>query len=225
MSDIENIVETEPAVSKKRKRCPETWKRNVAKTSRHLPKSLPKKPNCKHKVPIFQCNALSMQDVRKIHEKYYQVPDLQWKKNYILQHVYVNTAKKRCVVEGLEGRKNLSTCFVLPKQRCQVIENIRVCRVAFLNILQEKRDRVNRLCQKFLESDPTPAETRGGDRKSLKYESRREAVKEFIKTFRPIQSYQTRGKHAKRQYLPSELSTKNCGHCTMKNVPVMIISL
>lgn len=83
-----------------------------------------------------------------------------------------------------------------------------VCRAAFLSIIQEKRDRVNRLCQKFLESGTTPKETRGGDRKTLKYQPRREAVKEFIKTFRPIQSHYTRGKHTKRQYLPSELNTR-----------------
>lgn len=85
---------------------------------------------------------------------------------------------------------------------------LRVCRTAFLNIIQEKRDLVNRFCQKFMESGTTPKETRGGDRKTAKYQPCREAIKEFIKTFRPIQSHYTRGKHMKRQYFPSQLNTR-----------------
>lgn len=173
-----------------------------------MPKGLPEKPVCTHKAKTFQCHELSMQDIRKIHQRYYQNPDLQWKRNFILQHVQVSSPKKKCVVSGLESRRKVSTNFILPKQRDGVTENVRVCRVAFLGILQEKRDRVNRLCQKLLEFGTTPSETRGGDRRSLKYEQKRESVKAFIKRFRPVQSHYCRGKNTKRQYLVSELNTK-----------------
>lgn len=147
-----------------------------------------------------------MQDIRKIHQKYYQEADLQWKKNFILQHVHVTTPKKRSASSS--ERRNVSTKFYLPTQRGKVIKNVRVCRGAFLSILQESRDRVNLLCQKFMQYGVTPPETRGGDRRYVKYTEKRESVKQFIKTFKPVQSHYSRGKNTKRQYLQSELDTK-----------------
>lgn len=149
-----------------------------------------------------------MDDVRRIHQQYYQHPDLQSKYNYILQHVKVNTPKRKIIPEGMERKRNVSTQFSLPKKGGGITVNVRVCRAAFLTILQEKRDRVNRLCQKFLETSITPKETRGGDRRTLKYQSKRNAIVEFIKTFRPLQSHYVRGKNLKRQYLPSDLNIK-----------------
>lgn len=173
-----------------------------------MAKGLPKKPECNHRAGTFHCTELSMQDIRKIHERYYQNPDLKWKQNYILQHVTVKTPKRKMVPEGMDRRRNVSTEFTLPKHRGGTITNVRVCRAAFLSILQEKRDRLNRLCQKYLETGVAPNETRGGDRRTVKYQPKRHSIKEFVKTFRPIQSHYTRGKNLKRQYLPSELNIK-----------------
>lgn len=175
---------------------------------RHVAKGLPKKPDCHHRGATYRCAELSMQDIRKIHERYYCKPDLQWKQNFILQHVSVKTPKRKCVPENMDRRRNVSTEFVLPKQRDGITSNVRVCRAAFMSILQETKDRLNRLCQKYLQTGVTPKETRGGDRRTVKYLPKRQSVKEFIKTFRPIQSHYTRGKNLKRQYLPSELNIK-----------------
>lgn len=164
-------------------------------------------PNCQHKEKSgFKCAELSIQDVRKIHHKYYLNCDLTSKKNYILQHVNVSTAKRSRLPQGIVSRKKVSTMFYLPKQREGKTTNIKVCRAAFLRILQESRNRIQNLCQKYLEQGITPPETRGGARNLEKYEIKRQSVKDFIKTFRPVQKHYCRTKNTVRQYLSSELS-------------------
>lgn len=167
-------------------------------------------PTCGHgNKGHFQCQDLSRQDVRKIHQKFYEQPDHQWQNNFIIQHVSVVTPKRICTPAGIPSRRKVSTHFSLPKRREDVVENVRVCRAAFLDILQVGRDRVNRVCKTFLTTGSAPVcETRGGDRRSHKYVNKREAVKHHIKTFKPLQSHYCRGKHIQRQYLPSDLSVQ-----------------
>nr|CAD7401860.1 unnamed protein product [Timema poppensis] len=82
-------------MSRKRKRRPDEWKRNVAKKDRHRPKGFPSMPTCVHgQNSIFKCKELSMQDVRKIHQHYYKDANLQSKKNFILQHVTVSSVQR-----------------------------------------------------------------------------------------------------------------------------------
>lgn len=56
----------------------------------------------------------------------------------------------------------VSINFVLPNQVEGVIRNAKVCRPAFSGILQESRDRMQRLCKKYLQEVITPAESCGG---------------------------------------------------------------
>ncbi|KAJ8873649.1 hypothetical protein PR048_024471 [Dryococelus australis] len=72
-------------------------------------------------------------------------------------------------------------------------------------------------------STPT-GENRDGVRRSQKYELKREAVKNHIKTFKPLQSHYRRGKHAKRQYLPSDLSVQKCGPCIQSTAQKICVS-
>lgn len=179
---------------------------------RHQAKRLPTLPTCDHgEGSIYRCKELSLQDVRRIHQRYYKDASLEAKKNYILQHVTVTSVTRKRLKNQCnrprEGKK-VSTSFTLPKQREGQVKQVRVCRAGFLHILQEGRDRVQRLCQRFLESGVTPPETRGGPRQIEKYSLKRESVKEFIKSFIPIQNHYCRGSIRKRQYLPSELSIK-----------------
>ncbi|KAJ8877786.1 hypothetical protein PR048_022242 [Dryococelus australis] len=156
-------------------------------------------PSCGHGTKSsFQCHQMSMQDVRRIHQKYYANADLESKKNYILQHVAVSSAKRNRLPEG-QSRRLVSTCYSLPRQRQAITEHVNVCRKAFLGVLNESRDRVQRLCQKYLQLGVTPPETRGGVRQAEKYELKRTA---------PIQSHYYRGKNTVRQYLSSQLKVK-----------------
>lgn len=82
-----------------------------------------------------------MQDVRKIHQKYYMNANLEAKKNFILQHVNVSSvSRQRPKVPNSTRKRLVSTNFLLPKQREGVIKNVHVCRATFLEVLQESRD-------------------------------------------------------------------------------------
>nr|CAD7199394.1 unnamed protein product [Timema douglasi] len=222
ISEEEGIVETPLNKSRKKKTRPETWKRNIERKARHRPKGFPKMPTCDHRGKSgYKFNQLSMQDIRKIHYKYYKDADLQSKKNFILQHVSVSSAKWSRLPEGSNSRRKVSPTFFLPKQRQDNKENVKVCRSAFLTILQESRNRIQKLCHKYLELGITPPETRGGPRKQVIYEKKRDAVKEFIKTFKPIQKHYSRGRknNTIRQYLPSELSVNKMWKMYMEANP------
>lgn len=180
-----------------------------------MPKGFPTQPTCKHgETSTYKCQELSMQDVRKIHQKYYKSAKLEDKKNFILQHTTVSSVSRRRPKLPISSKeRHVSTCFTLPKQREGITKNVRVCRAAFIHILQESRDRLQRLCKNYLEQGVTPPETRGGARKVVEYDRKRQRVIDFIKEFKPIQNHYCRGKIKLRQYLPSELSVKKCGKC------------
>ncbi|KAJ8870757.1 hypothetical protein PR048_027056 [Dryococelus australis] len=184
-SPANTVAETPVQKSRKRKRRPETWKRNVAKQARYRSKGFPVMPSCGHETKAsFQCHQLLMQDVRKIHQKYYANADLESKENYILQHVAVSSVKISHLPEGQSRRQ-------LPRQRQGITGHVKVCRKAFLAGINQSRDRVQRLCQLGI----TPPETRGGVHLVEKYKLKRTAVKEFRE--KPM-----------RQYLSSQLNVK-----------------
>ncbi|XP_072377489.1 uncharacterized protein [Diabrotica undecimpunctata] len=208
VDNVEVIAEATGSLAKKRKSNPSTWKKTIAKVSRHRPKGFPQMPNCKHPSKSkYRCSELSLQDVTKIHRRYYKDADLQSKTQFILQHVMVFSAKRTRIPERTSKRM-VSTSFYLPKQRHNKTENIKVCRAALLAILQESRNRVQLLCQKFLQTGVLPSETRGGARHVEKFNTKKESIKTFIKSFVPVQKHYCRAKNKHRQYLPSELSIK-----------------
>ncbi|KAJ8880733.1 hypothetical protein PR048_017203 [Dryococelus australis] len=191
------IIKVEPGRSRKRKRFPDAWRRNVAKRARHRPKGLPKKLTCEHENKgHFQCKNLSLQDIRRIQQKFYQQPDHEWQNNFLLQHVSVVTPMRSCTSAGIPSRRKVSTNFSLSTLRQNVIKNTRVCRAAFLEILQVGRDRVNRLRQIFLTTGSTPTgENQGSDRRSQKYELKRETVKIHNKTLSLYKAITAAEKH------------------------------
>ncbi|KAJ8890896.1 hypothetical protein PR048_010405 [Dryococelus australis] len=93
---------------------PKHGKRNVAKRARHRPKGLPKKPICEHgNKRHFRCKDLSLQDIRRIRQKFYQQPDHEWQNNFLLQHVSVVTPKRSCTSAGSSKSSQTNTfCYV-----------------------------------------------------------------------------------------------------------------
>lgn len=85
---------------------------------------------------------------------------------------------------------------------------MKVCSKAFLGILGISNRRVQRICKKFVETGESPRERRGGDRVSIKYAEKKEAVKMFIGKLEFIESHYTREKST-RFYLPSDLTVRN----------------
>ncbi|KAJ8881620.1 hypothetical protein PR048_018106 [Dryococelus australis] len=208
--------ETPVLKSRKRKRKTETWKRNVAKKNngfgfvsdiaqRDFQLCLPVDMQLRavFRFISHQC---------RMYEEYIKntmpTQTLKFKKkNCILQHVAVSSAKRNRLPE-CQSILQVCTCYLLPRQRQGITEHVKVCRKAFLGVVNESRDRVQRLCQMYLQLGVTPPETRGGVRQVEKYELKRTAVKEFVKKCQPIQSHYCTGKNTARQYLRSQLNVE-----------------
>lgn len=219
-SEEDNVVKiqkTTSTMSRKRICLPEQWKRNIAKKSRYQPKIFPNMPQCKRSGNTFKCKNLSMQDVRRAHQKFYERPNRESQNNFILQHITVSSPKPS------DSKKQLITKFNISMRRDSKTENVRVCREAFLSILQVGRDRVHRLCEQFFKTDLAPLEKRGGDRRTEKYKEKKEAIMTHIKTFVPLQSHYSRGRKCMRLYLDSDLSIKKCGPCLLLPIPISLL--
>lgn len=119
----------------------------------------------------------------------------------------------------MDSKRKVSTDFFLPKVRNNKIENIKVCRAALLAILQESKNRVHLVCKKYLETGVVPAETRGGARQLDKYNTKKESIKTFIKSFVPVQKHYCRAKNKHRQYLASELNITKMWNMYNENHP------
>lgn len=73
-------------------------------------------------------------------------------------------------------------------------EKVPVCLAAFCGILKIKQGRVKGVSNRYAATGETAFEKRGGDRKYHAFRSKREAVQNFIKKFRPLDSHYCRGK-------------------------------
>ena len=76
-----------------------------------------------------------------------------------------------------------------------------------MSILGIKKDRVELICKRHLETGYGPVEKRGGNRHPEKYKDTRKSVKAFIEKLQPVESHYSRHKST-RKYLPSELSIR-----------------
>nr|CAD7415954.1 unnamed protein product [Timema cristinae] len=76
---------------------------------RHSGSSFPQRPSCQHKaVKAFHCSDVTMQDVRRIHQKFYADTNRQAHNNFILRHVTVETPnRQRSRIGNMEYRKKI----------------------------------------------------------------------------------------------------------------------
>lgn len=85
-------------------------------------------------------------------------------------------------------------------------EKVPVCLAAFCGILKIKQGCVKGVSNRYAATGETAFEKRGGDRKHHAFRSKREAVQNFIKKFRPLDSHYCRGKVKQRIYLDPSLN-------------------
>lgn len=151
-----------------------------------------------------------MQDVRRFHQKFYADPNRLAQHNFILRHVTVETPKRRRSHEGNDEyhRKQVTIKYFIPSLCENEVTNVPVCKNLFVNTLKISKDRVQNICKKFLETGEAPLEARGGDKKSVLYTGRKQAVKTFIEKIPVLESHYCRGKNIHCQYLSSKIDTR-----------------
>lgn len=70
----------------------------------------------------------------------------------------------------------------------------------------KKPSRLEGVTKRYGENRTMAKENRGGDRKAFQFASRKEAVHNFIKKFKPFESHYCRSKIKQRVYLAPDLN-------------------
>lgn len=157
-----------------------------------------------------------MQDIRRMHQKFYVTPDRQVQNDFILKFVTVETPRRRRNRLNIQEKKvRVTTKYFLNKQRDGVVTRVQVCKKTFVETLCVSRERVQNLCKQFFEQGNTPQDKRGGDTRSNVFKNKREAVRAFIKSIQSVEKHYCRAKNVHRYYLRSDLSIAKL--CRMYN--------
>lgn len=140
--------------------------------------------------------------MKLFHDAFYQKPERICQDNFILKHCKVRVCARHRPRTNSGNAKTLTYNYFI---RTADKKTVKVCREAFLTVLDLKKDLVQNVLKVYHSSGQQRAETRGSDRKSEKFLDRTNFVISFIKKFKSRESHYTRAK-TKRKYLPSELS-------------------
>lgn len=132
-----------------------------------------------------------MRDVRDFHKKFNAVPDIL-KQVVLLKDCRTSPVRRRRPKKKILARRLFQTkYFASASTREGAIDP--VCFDAFLKILNLKKTRANTVVNNFLRSGAAPSEYRGGNRLPEKYQTMKEAIIAFIKTFPCDSSHYCRG--------------------------------
>lgn len=150
-----------------------------------------------------------MQDMRRMYEKFYSNTSKATQNQFILKYVGVCTPKRqKNREEAAQVIRDVTTTYFIPVRKESVVSQKRVCRDFFMNTLLVKKDRLQLLCRRFLETGDFVADKRGGDTRSKFYKNEKISVKKFIESIKAVESHYSRNKNCTRQYLSSDLSLK-----------------
>ncbi|KAJ8881059.1 hypothetical protein PR048_017532 [Dryococelus australis] len=156
----------------------------------HVCKKFPTMPSCQHRPRnVFQCQILTMQDVRMFHQRFYSSDN----------KIEGNKYKKKQVC---------SKYFMPHFQSEKGIRFIRVCQNCFVHNFDIGKERLKRLRKMNLTTGLPPVENRGGDTGSLKYAAKINLVKSYIQSLYAVESHYCRSKNSKIFYLPDKLGIK-----------------
>nr|CAH7743168.1 unnamed protein product [Callosobruchus chinensis] len=199
------IEKTTPECSRKRIVQRDKHKRVIAAKMRYSAKCLPEKPRCTHKTDLLKCNTLTMKELQFVHARFYEIPSKLKQDAFILKCCNAILPKRRRRREQREEgstayQKQVSIGYRIPKQGG---EWIRICRSAFMKILDLKKDRIQGVVKRFFFEGQTPSENRGGDRVLGKNDKKKLAMSNFMESFKCCRSQVTR-----RTYLPCELNIR-----------------
>lgn len=103
----------------------------------------PKKPKCKHKKGVYQCHLLSNKDIKSFHKAFYATPEKIAQDNFILKHCKCSPPRRSRTRDGTKTPKELSVTYYIKGYKKK--RNFRVCREAFLEVLDVKKGRVRNI--------------------------------------------------------------------------------
>lgn len=154
----------------------------------------------------YKCGTLTSRDIFFFHKSFYANPTKIYQDNFILKYCLSTKIKRRRPTQGTRNTKEFSTRYFIRKHTDNTL--VPVCLKSFLGILRLKKGRIQGVLKRHMQSGEMAKESRGGDRKTFEFSSRKEAVENFIKSFTPLESHYCRGKERNRVYLAPDLSIK-----------------
>lgn len=107
-----------------------------------------------------------MQDIARMHRHFYNLRNKIDQDNFILQHCRITNCSRIRLKDETRGPKNLTAEYYATHMKKQ----IRICKPAFIKILNVGKDRVTGVLQRSYKNGHSVAtETRGGNRKATLY--------------------------------------------------------
>ncbi|XP_047517354.1 uncharacterized protein LOC125057625 [Pieris napi] len=209
MSDLLKKIESVlPEHARKRGVNKSNWKSEKKRCERYSAKKLPSFPKCKHKTnSTFKCLTLKTQDVARFHQNFYKLNNKVSQDNFILKHCRLSKCHRKRLKDQSRGPKNLSAEYYVTIKNPH--KQVRVCKSAFIKILQVGKDRVTGILQRsYKDGGSVAKENRGGNHKKDRYAQRQRSVMTFIESIEAAEPHYCRAKSSVRLYLPPELNIK-----------------
>ncbi|KAG5885490.1 hypothetical protein JTB14_017213 [Gonioctena quinquepunctata] len=143
MSEIK-VTKTLPEHSRKRVVQSNKHKRTISKQNRYSAKSLPKYPTCSHKEGTIKCRTLSMMDIKRFHELFYNNKDKVAQDTLIYKCCYALKPKRSRLAINARGHSFMppdrvfgliereikkNTCICEPREYHRIIEQHSTLRV------------------------------------------------------------------------------------------------
>lgn len=149
------------------------------------------------------CLKFSMEDIHRNEDLLFANDTKISQDMFLSRLVSPSQAERQRVVDKEQRKKqrNLSVYYHLFLER----KAVPVCQKMFVGVLGVSKFRILNLCEKFIMNGKSPKEKRGGDRKKVRYGSKRKSVKKFIEALEACESHYGRDK-SKRVYLASNLN-------------------
>ncbi|RVE49656.1 hypothetical protein evm_005713 [Chilo suppressalis] len=187
--------------SRKRRRDPTNWQRNVAKKMRYSSKSVPERV-CNHMSKSLQCAKLTMDQIMKLHRNFYARPEKKEQDALILKYCSIQSTANHKT--GFKGQRQTATKYSVLVDKGKKVP---ICKKFFLSIFGITKHRVAYVMNRLYYTSEFPSEKRGGNHKEHKYAAQKESIHKFIQKLKCVESHYCRkSKFAVRQYLPSELN-------------------
>lgn len=150
--------------------------------------------------------SLSKRDVHHFHRMFYSTPKKILQDHFIVKYCQI-APPKRCR-KKLEhsSKKGMSISYFVKKATLKpgAPANVQVCQKTFMKILNIKKTRIQNVCRKHMQGRFIK-DNRGGDTRSKKYTTNREAIGKFMGQIQVIEKHYCRSK-SQRQYLVSDLN-------------------
>ncbi|KAG5858459.1 hypothetical protein JTB14_025068 [Gonioctena quinquepunctata] len=118
MSEIK-VTKTLPEHSRKRVVQSNKHKRTISKQNRYSAKSLPKYPTCSHKEGTIKCRTLSMMDIKRFHELFYNNKDKVARDTLIYKCCYALKPKRSRLAINARGEAHYRTNVGMARSVCK----------------------------------------------------------------------------------------------------------